>query len=85
MTNSKKAKAATNVYDYWKAVMHIEPKHDSGTIGLKDFPMDSHCGIECKKIIDKTIELLEICDTHPHVVDPIKSGALTAVEIICFG
>lgn len=76
---------AKNVYEYYQKVFGPEPVHDAGTVGLKDYSMTSHCGRECKKIIDKAKELLDICDTHPHVVDNIRAGVLAAVEVVCFG
>lgn len=78
-------KPAENVYEYYREVLSINPVHDIGTEGLKRFPMSSHCGRECKKIIDKAKELLDLCDTHTHVVDNIRRGVTAAVEIICFG
>ena len=69
-----------SIYDYWKEHMKV-----SAHPGLRDFPLDTHCGRESIKIIDKTNELLAMCDTHPKVVNNIKLGALTAIEIVCFG
>jgi hypothetical protein len=60
--------------------MGIEPERS-----LTDFPLDSVCGISCIAIIDRAASLLEVCDTHDDVVQPILKGAATAVEIVCFG
>jgi len=83
-----RAARPVNVYEYFHATL-IDPKEcetfDAGTQGLTEYKMDSHCGRECKKIIDKSAELLAICDSHSHVVKHIATGTLIAVEIICFG
>lgn len=50
-----------------------------------NWPIESHCGQECKKIIDATVEFLKLLDPHPSVVRPIEEGAKAAMEVICFG
>ena len=52
---------------------------------LKNFPLDTECGRICQDIIDRARDLLAICDTHPHVVVPIRNATLCAVQIVCFG
>lgn len=53
--------------------------------GFKEYGITSYCGMECMKIAEKTMELLGMCDTHPHCVKPIQDGAICAMEVICFG
>lgn len=52
---------------------------------LDEYPIDSHCGKASLEIVYKGLELLAICDSHPHVVKPIKQGMYVAIEVICFG
>ncbi len=74
---------ATNVFDYYfQALQQPLPADDSG---LQDFPMDSVCGEDCRKIIDTACALLAVCDPHPCVVDPILAGVRAAIGIVCFG
>jgi len=85
MRAEAREKAASNVYDYFTMVLGEEPLRDAGTKGLREYSIDSNCGQECKKIIDKAQELLAICDSHTDVVRNIRKGVCAAVEVICFG
>lgn len=75
-----------NVYEYWTWIFNEEPHHDAGTVGLKDYPMTSHCGKECKKVIDKAKEFIDLCrPIQPAIESSIKEDALQMIEVICFG
>lgn len=76
---------AENVYEYYAETLNRKPFRAERTDGLKECTMDTYCGQECKKIIDTARVLLDMCDTHPHVVDNIHRGVTAAVETICFG
>lgn len=71
-----------NVFEYLTFKLHTVAD-DQGM--ATEFPLDSVCGEACKLIIDRTVELLAVCDAHPNVRGPIVSGAITACEIVCFG
>lgn len=82
------AAPATNVYEYYQGKFGVAPDRTDGgepIDGLKEFPIDSHCGVVSRDIIDKAGELLALCDPHRDVVDPIRAAVLAAVEIVCFG
>jgi len=78
---------ANNVWEYYIATLCKKTlvTDDGAGSDWREFTMDTHCGKECKKIVDKAAELLKMCDPHPDVVKPIQKGVLTAIEIICFG
>jgi hypothetical protein len=79
---------ATDVFGYFAQKLKKLPWRSDGKDdieGLKQFPLDSQCGRACTAIIDKTAELLAICDPHTDIVEPIVKGAQVAVEIVCFG
>lgn len=70
-----------NLTSYMKSKLDI----DLNMKGLEDCPLESVCGLSGQIIVDLAVILLDHCDPHPDVVNPIKQGVLTAIEIIIFG
>jgi hypothetical protein len=74
---------AKNVDEYFAETFNKPPTHDESD--LKEYSLDSHCGIECKKIIDAAAKLAAMCDSHSDVVNPLLQAVTAAIEIVCFG
>lgn len=49
------------------------------------YDLETVCGERSRDIIDRTAHLLEICDPHPTVVQPIVEAAIVAIEIVWRG
>ena len=69
---------AENVYEYFAETFNRNPSHDSG---LRDYAITSHCGQICKSIIDDAKALMDKCDNHRHVVEPLLQAITAAIEI----
>lgn len=68
-----------SIYDYFDSRLDAPPGDDT----LKDLPVNSGCGQKCKEIIDLARALLDACDDHRMVLDPILEGVEFAV-CVCY-
>lgn len=66
-----------NIYDYFVAQLKLPPDDTS----LRDLPVDSPCGHDCKVVIDKAVEFLAVCDPHDTIRDLTAQAASEAVGI----
>ena len=66
-----------NIHEYFKMKLGRIPSDHS----LKDLPVDSGCGQDCKRIIDEYAKLKGMVDPHPRCVGPLIQSASACVEI----
>lgn len=71
-----------DVGQYMWQELHLRGRDRAADLGLADFPLDSHCGKECKKIIDG---IKIAARTLGYMPSETKDWVRTAVEVICFG
>jgi len=70
-----------NVYDYFTRAFGVEPQDTS----LRELPVGSPCGADCKRVIDAASLYLQIADTHLEVKQPLVKSVNAAVEIFWRG
>jgi hypothetical protein len=63
--------------DNWGYLLHLKNGNN--------WPADSHCGKETKKILTKTKALLKTMDMDPSCHQAIWQGVIEGILIICFG
>jgi hypothetical protein len=51
-----------SVFDYFKATLGQKPRCENDVKFLHDTPLDSLCGLDCKRAIDAAKALLDVSD-----------------------
>lgn len=79
-----------NIFDYFTKRLGIKPtgviynrEYLEGVKSLRELPVKSACGKDCKRVIVKAQDLMLVSDPAAH--DSIRTAALTAVMIYWVG
>lgn len=70
-----------NIFEYFTSTMGFAPEDES----LRDLPVESVCGRDCKRAIDAGAALMAAVDRHPDVVADVRSAVERSVSIFWVG
>jgi len=73
--------AVNNIWYYFRNKLDADPQDET----LRDLPINSGCGRDCKRIIDAYAKLKAKIDPHPHCVDPLVESARACISIYWHG
>jgi len=69
---------SVNVFEYFHRTLGVAPRDPT----LRQLPLVSPCGADCKAVIDAASAYLKIADPHPSVRRPFFESVNAAVEIL---
>jgi hypothetical protein len=77
-----------DIYDYAKSKLPKDTDFsklldDDAISGWRDIPVGSNCGADCKQMIDRAAELLQVIDPAAH--DDALKGTVRALNVAIYG